>query len=388
MRFISSADCFFGEDRYQQFAQFHSGAFRGVGVLLVDAALTDHEGLAYLIHCLEGEGVNAGNLVAIPITREPTYGDLDDLAETMRDLSPDYIFAVGGGSLLDLAKGVALLLNNPGKGVEFRGMGLVRNPPRPLTVVPTTAGTGSEVTWTASFIDDDSGLKLGINGPNVFPTASILEPRLLVGSPRDVALGAGLDALVHAVEAISSPMATSVTDPIAAKAARLMMEGLPAVVQDPGSPSLWDKVQLGAFLAGLAMLNSSGGPASGVSYPIGVHYRVPHGYAGGVVLPHVVRFNVDHGYSGYSLLSEASPARVGQSDLELSEGFADELEALMVTLDAPRDFARWGTDVEGTVDFLVQDTLVNRAANLKLNPIHFGEPELRGLLESVCSLKS
>lgn len=388
MRFICNVDCFYGESKFEQFAESHGRVFQGRGMVLLDASLEGHQGVASYLASLRGSGIDSGPIVIVPITREPTYDDLDQLASQVKAMSPDYLVAIGGGSLLDLAKGVSVLLNNPGRGIDFRGMDRVTVPPRPLVVTPTTAGTGSEVTWTASFIDDESGLKLGINGPNVFPAAAILEPALLVGTPRDVAMSAGLDALVHAVEAVSSPMATAITSPLAVRAARLVLEGLPDALSHTNDPLQWERVQVGAFLAGLAMLNSSGGPASGVSYPIGVHYEVPHGYAGGIVLPLVVRSNVDRGYAGYAILAARRSQDGNSSALALSRMFADELDQFMKDLDAPQDFARWGIDSVDAVDLIVGDTLLNREANLRLNPLPFGETELREVLERACARES
>ena len=385
MRFVGNFDCFFGNERYRDFFSAHSENFSDRGLLVIDASLSDHPALQEVLSSLSKGGASIAQHEVITLHGEPTYDQLDALAEKCRRDNPDFLVAIGGGSLLDLAKGVSVLLTNPGVGIDYRGMGKVKNPPRPLLTIPTTAGTGSEVTWTASFIDTESHVKLGINGPNVFPYASLLEPKLLVGSPRSVAMSAALDSLVHAVEAISSPAASEFTDPIASSSIRYVLGHLPSALNEPQDPEPWGYLQMGAFLAGLAMLNSAGGPASGISYPIGVRFGVPHGFAGGILLPKVVAHNVAQGYRGYGKIMSAEIADEVSHMNGSSKDFVDSLFNLYAEIAAPSDFSKWGVTGAASVELLVRDTMETRAANLELNPVPFSKHDLRRLLDEVCS---
>lgn len=383
MRFIGKFDCFFGADKYRDFAAAHAQFFSGKGAIIVDASLAEHPGLSQTVQSLSDSGVETTETKLIELKGEPTYPLLDSLAKWSRSNRFEFLVAIGGGSTLDLAKGLAVLQTNAGSGLEFRGFGKVRNAPCPLLTIPTTAGTGSEVTWTASFIDTTSQLKLGINGPNVFPHASLLEPELLLGTPRSVALSAALDALVHAIEAVSSPMASDFTDPLATRAVHLVMDNLAEALRNPDAVDRWESLQTAAFLAGQAMLNSSGGPASGVSYPIGVRYRVPHGYAGGVLLPRVVEMNVSKGYKGYGRLLGHMPTQ-SKLDLDFSKEFLEVLSHFYDEVKAPSNFSAWGISQQSDVDLIVEDTLNTRAASLTLNPVPFDHEDLRQLVESTC----
>lgn len=323
----------------------------------------------------------ADGLEPVPVVEarpgaEPDYDYLDEVAAQFRADPVDAIVGVGGGSTMDLAKGVGILLRNPGRGIDYRGLDLVRTPGAPVVCIPTTAGSGSEATATASFIDRASNTKLGINGRHVACELAILDPELLVGCPASVTIGSGLDALVHAIEAVTAVGATTVSRLLGAEAVRLLFGALPLAVARPEDVSARHDTQLGAHLAGLAMQNAAGGPASGASYPLGVHYGVPHGYAGGVLLPHVVRANVDAGCGdGYAFLAESL-------GLDGAPAFADALFRVYGDVGAPLDLSGFGV-TRADVPRLAELTLAERAENLRLNPVPFGAPEVTALLEAV-----
>jgi len=136
-------------------------------------------------------------------SEEPDYDYLDRTADFFREMKIDCIIGIGGGSACDLAKGIGVLLKNPGKGVEYRGFNKVKFPGVPVILVPTTAGTGTEVTKTAVFTDKKEIRKLGINGKNVGAFFGVLDPLVLIDAPVKVKISAGLDALVHSIEAFT-----------------------------------------------------------------------------------------------------------------------------------------------------------------------------------------
>ena len=300
--------------------------------------------------------------------REPDYDYLDEAAAVFRDAAPAAVVAIGGGSTLDLGKGVAVLLRNAGAGLDYRGLDRVQEPGVPVVCVPTTAGSGSEATATASFIDIESRMKMGINGRYVRAAVAALDPTLLIGCPRSVTIGSGLDALVHAVEAVTATTATLVSTLLGCEATRLLFAALPRSVDEPDNLDARRDSLVGAHLAALAMQNAAGGPASGISYPLGVHFGVPHGYAGGVLLPHVVAANQRAG-ARYGRLAEA--VRAGD--------FAAALFDLYRRLDAPLTLGGWGVG-PADVDRIAALTLEQRIENLELNPVEFGTPEVVELL--------
>ncbi|MGH3050040.1 MAG: iron-containing alcohol dehydrogenase family protein [Gaiellaceae bacterium] len=343
--------------------------------LVVDEAVAAQPAFASLRDAWAEAGLELALAVETRSGAEPDYGYLDEVAAVFRADPVDAVVGIGGGSTMDLAKGVAILLLNPGRGIDYRGMDLVREPGVPAVCVPTTAGSGSEATATASFVDLESQTKLGINGRHVSCELAVLDAELLAGAPVSVTIGSGLDALVHAIEAVTAEGWTRLSRLLGAESVRLLFASLPRCVAEPGDLGARQDSLLGAHLAGLAMQNAAGGPASGASYPLGTHYGVPHGFAGGVLLPHVVRANVDVGYcDGYAELADAL-------GLAGAAEFADALFDLYTRLGAPLELSRFGV-ARADVPRLAELTVTQRAANLELNPVPFGAAEVTALLEA------
>lgn len=358
--------------------------FQRVGVVADEVVLRQPP-----IQSLLGEWQSAGlvptDVLASRTGQEPDYDYLDHVAARARPLDLDAIIGIGGGSAMDLAKGIGVLLRNSGPGIAYRGMDLVPSPGVPVVLIPTVAGCGSEVTATASFIDRASRTKLGINGRHVACLFAVLDPTLLVSCPPAVTLGSGLDALVHAVEAVTARTANALSRPLGAEAVRLLFGALSAAVADPSNLDAEKDLLLASFYAGIAMTHAAGGPASGISYPLGVHWNVPHGYAGGLLLPHVVAANVEKGYTeGYAYLQDRAIGHAGTASTERAraEAFRDALVALYRRAGAPATFERWGVD-RGATARLVELTVVQRQANLDLNPVEFGRADVASLLERV-----
>jgi len=195
---------------------------------------------------------------------------------------------------------------------------------------------------------------------------------LLMGAPKNVLMSSALDVLVHAIEAVTSKLSSPFTVSLGIVAVKRVLENLaPSLRSEPSIESL-ELLQLAAAEAGLAMLNSSGGPASGISYPLGVHYKVPHGFAGGLLLPAVIEENISLGYRGYSVFEEKD--RGGSA-------FLERIEELFLEIESPTNFKTWGFHSRDDLELIVKYTLEQRAENLNLNPIAFSEKNVRAVLE-------
>ena len=306
--------------------------------------------------------------------QEPDYDYLDLVATDFRGKSLDVIVGIGGGSTLDLAKGVAILMRNPGPGIAYRGMDLVPAPGLPLVVIPTVAGSGSEVSHTASFIDLKTQTKLGINGKNVAALFAVLDPVLLAACPASVTMGSALDAMVHATEACTATTANGVSVLFGAEAMRLLFNALPAALTNAADLAALEDLLLASTLAGLAMAHAAGGPASGISYPLGVHFGMAHGFAGGLLLPHIVTVNVSKGYTaGYADMYDRMQLGGGGGSLTVQEkanAFKLNLLGLYRQIGAPIDLLRWKVGGE-SIELLTNLTLAQRKENLELNPVPF-----------------
>ncbi|MCA1989381.1 MAG: iron-containing alcohol dehydrogenase [Desulfarculus sp.] len=226
------------------------------------------------------------------ITREPEPAEADDAATLGREFGAQAVVGIGGGSALDLAKAAGVLMTNLGPATEYVGLELVKKPGKPVICLPTTAGTGSEVTFTAVFTRRADGFKGGINGRMLFPHTAILDPLLTVSCPAYITAITGMDALTHAMEAYTSRAATPISDLNALKAIELIGDNLRQAVAHGENLAAREGMMLGAYLAGLALAQAGVGAVHAMAYPLGAFFDIPHGEANAVLLPYVLEFNL------------------------------------------------------------------------------------------------
>lgn len=230
---------------------------------------------------------------------DPTSGDVERAAAFARPIDPDVIIAVGGGSVIDTAKGVAFLLANGGQMEDWAGIAVAPRPLVPLVVVPTTAGTGSEVQSFALIAGASDHRKMACGHPSAMPVWVFHDPDLLVTCPRSVALEAGLDALVHALETSVTNVRTPASTAAALLAFSDLWAALPRFVDDPGDHESARRMQRGAALAGAAIEASMLGAAHATANPLSARFGLAHGRAVACMAPSVIRLNqADEGYRG------------------------------------------------------------------------------------------
>lgn len=227
-------------------------------------------------------------------------------AEGARSFAPDLVIGVGGGSCLDMAKCVALLLAHGGRPQDYYGEQAVPGPVMPLIAIPTTAGTGSEVTPVAVLSDAERSLKVGISSPYLIPTVSICDPELTLSCPPTLTAIAGADALTHSIEAFTAirrdPVSgiaqqrvfvgkNEMSDHFALSAISLLWQGLEAACKNGGDYAAREKVMLGATLAGLAFGVAGTAAAHAIQYPVGALTHTAHGLGVACLMPYVMTWN-------------------------------------------------------------------------------------------------
>ena len=313
---------------------------------------------------------------------EPTYATLESNRVSSKEVEVDAVIGIGGGSAIDFAKGMAVLYRNHLSAIRYRGFNKMTEPVLPIIAIPTTAGTGSEITPNASFVDSEKKRKLGINGAAVRPRYAYLDPALTVSCPEKPTISAGVDSLVHATEAYVAKRTNPMARLFAREAFKLVFDTLPQVVDSPSNLELRSKVMYGAFLAAIALMNSGTGPAAAMSYPLGVHFHVPHGIAGGIFLPHVIAYNVRRGVTDYADLYEAVEcAETSLSRDAMNQRLVEDMFATWNRMGVPCRLSGYGFGA-GDVDMFIKDTLELKAA-LDQNPVPFHEPEIEGILEKL-----
>jgi len=268
---------------------------------VVDPFLIDTPIFAEMAAALAAGGFDLA--VYSDIRPELPAESLDDAAEFAREHAPDVILAVGGGSALDAAKIVALLVAHGGPLHRYYGENLVPGPVLPLVAVPTTAGTGSEVTPVAVVSDPERETKVGVSSPFLIPIAAVVDPEFTLGAPRSVTAFAGIDALVHAVESYTAaPIAppwdaglpvftgrNAFTDSLALRAVERLAPALPVAVDQPGDRRAREDVAYGSLLGGICFGATGTHLSHALQYPIGAFTKTPHGLGTGLLLPYVLQ---------------------------------------------------------------------------------------------------
>ena len=221
---------------------------------------------------------------------EPSLAQLDALLESARKHEPDWIAAVGGGSVMDLAKAAAGLLHAPNPLTVYHDGKPIDPSFLPFIAVPTTAGTGSEATQVAVLTNQETGVKKSIRHPSFMPRLVVLDSTLLASCPRTVIAAAGMDALTQAIEAFISRKSHWFSDQCALKAIELIINSIEAVYADSTSDAAEPLLQ-GSYLAGIALGNARLGLVHGLAHPLGARYNLPHGLVCALCLPYVLAFN-------------------------------------------------------------------------------------------------
>ena len=239
------------------------------------------------------------------VVTEPTMDYTGEGLKIYQEVKADFLIAVGGGSPIDTAKGISALATNPGKMSDFEGANKIPNPGAPLIAIPTTAGTGSEVTQFTIITDTTRDVKMLIASPNVMPRVALVDPMMTLLMPQGITAGTGLDALTHAIEAYVSVKAQPITDALALHAIRLISGNLRQAWCNGNNIEARTNMMTGALEAGLAFSNASVALVHGMARPIGAYFHVSHGISNAALLPTVIEFSIPGNPKRYVDIAEA-----------------------------------------------------------------------------------
>ena len=251
--------------------------------------------------------------IVISGKKEPSYSDLNQYLEKAKVFSPDLIIGVGGGSAMDCAKAISVLLKNTDNPLNYRGFDQITKEGVELWLVPTNAGTGSEASYNASFVDNKSKKKMGINGNFMFAKKSFLDAETTLSCPKFSFLGSTVDAIVHSIEGYICKNSNVFSDMFAVKSLQLLISNFEYFFKNSFDNKIETEKDLeirqqlleGAYLAGIVQMNSGSGIAAAISYPLSVYHNVPHGIGGGIFLPHVLEFNLKNQLKKINELSKS-----------------------------------------------------------------------------------
>lgn len=297
-------------------------------LLVTDPGLVKLGMIAQPVAALEEAGVSVA--VYSDVEADPPEHVVKAAAQAAGAHAADAVIGLGGGSSLDVAKLAALLALGKEDMPAIYGVGNARGPRLPLMLIPTTAGTGSEVTPIA-IVTTGTSEKMGVVSPVLLPDIALLDPQLTWGLPPAVTAATGIDAMVHAIEAHASASTNNnpVSRALAREALRLMGGAIERAVRAGGDRSARADMLLGSMLAGQAFANSPVAAVHALAYPIGGHFHVPHGLSNALVLSHVLRFNAETAGHLYADIAPiVFPHLVELGSQAQGAAFADELAEL------------------------------------------------------------
>lgn len=273
---------------------------RRVAVLTIPALQSS---IKPMLQQLEASGIEV--MLDESIEKEPYFSDLQRLIDYFTPFEPDTVLGIGGGSVLDIAKLLAALLDNEQSVQDVVGNGLLKKRTKKLICAPATSGTGSEVSPNAILIDEADGQKKGIISPLLVPDLVLVDPVLSISVPPAVTAATGLDALTHCIEAYTNKFSNPFIDVFALEGIRLIAANLVDAVQDGNNLVAREKLSMGSMQGGFCLGPVNTAAVHALAYPLGTMYHVAHGLSNAVLLPHVMEFNVSSAVEKYAAVAGA-----------------------------------------------------------------------------------
>lgn len=295
----------------------------------------------------------------------PSTDTVAKAAEGFKSSNADFIVAFGGGSPLDVAKAVAVIASYGGNITDYEGGGKVPGPVVPMIAIPTTAGTGSEVTAFSVITDHSRNYKLTVVSNYLLPAYAILDPELITTVPKSTAAACGIDAMVHALEAFISKAASPFSDLFAKEALRLIGTSIRDYVLDRSNLAACESMLTGSLFAGIAFSHARLGDVHAMSHPVSAYFDVAHGVANAVLLPTVVDYNMTYASEKYKYIYDCICEKPLSDDTFTPEMLAAEIRVLNDELGIPSSLSEVGVD-SSLFDKMADDAM--KSGNILVNP--------------------
>lgn len=344
--------------------------------IVTDQGLVKAGLLAPVVAAMDKAGIKA--TLFSDVLADPPEQSVQAAVAAARAAGIDGVIGFGGGSSLDTAKLVALLVGTDQDLPAIYGIGLAKGPRLPLIQVPTTAGTGSEVTPIA-IVTTPSHEKKGVVSPLLYPDIAVLDGALTIGLPPAVTAMTGIDAMVHAIEAFTSRHKKNpVSDSLATKALELLYANIRTVIADGGNVAARSAMLQGSLLAGMAFANAPVAAVHALAYPLGGHFHAPHGLSNSLVLVPVLKFNRPVAAAHYAQLAEAMMPGSRFANVEAgAEAFVEAIAALVAEMPYAQNLRQIGV-TEADLSKLAADVM-NIQRLLINNPREIGHDDALAL---------
>ncbi|HID95902.1 MAG TPA: iron-containing alcohol dehydrogenase [Candidatus Latescibacteria bacterium] len=306
------------------------------------------------------------------VERDPCLSIVDRGVKLARSEECDLVVALGGGSAIDVGKAIAVIAGQEGTIWDYHRGREIENSGLPFVAIPTTAGTGAEITNNAVLIDREKEVKKSLRSPMMIARLALVDPELTVTMPPEITAQTGMDALTQAIEAYVTRASNPVTDILALRAAEIIYHNLPVAVEDSHNRQARYQMALGSLLGAMAFSNSGLGAVHGLAHPIGALFNIPHGLVCAVLLPHVMSFNLQSSRDKYYQLAVAFGA-------DTAEGSIEKIRELERRIKIPESFKGYGIS-EFDLDRIVSGA---RSSSMSKNPREASDEELKGILLAV-----
>lgn len=279
----------------------------------------------------------------------PTVSNVKAGIDAFKSAEADILVAIGGGSSIDTAKAIGIVIANPEFGdiVSLEGCAPTKNKSVPIIALPTTAGTAAETTINYVIIDEEKQKKMVCVDPNDIPAVAIIDAELMYSLPKSLTAATGMDALTHAIEGYITQGAWELSDMFEIEAIRMISRYLPVAVEDPQNPEGRNGMAVAQYVAGMAFSNVGLGLVHGMAHPLGALFDIPHGVANAVLLPTVMEFNMPYCIAKYRKIAEAMGVDTSSmNDNEAAQAACDAVKQLSQKVGIPATLTALGIKAE------------------------------------------
>lgn len=291
----------------------------------------------------------------------PTVTNVTNGIEAFRKAEADVIVAIGGGSSIDTAKGIGIVISNPDFAdiVSLEGCAPTKHKSVPIIALPTTAGTAAETTINYVIIDEENHKKMVCVDPNDIPAVAIVDAELMYSLPASLTAATGMDALTHAIEGYITKGAWALSDMFEIEAIRMISRNLPTAVAEPSNAEARDAMAVAQYVAGMAFSNVGLGLVHGMAHPLGSLFDVPHGVANALLLPTIMEWNMPACLDKYPAIAEAMGVDIaGMTREEAAQAACDAVKALSIKVGIPQHLSEIGikeSDIQALSEQAISD---------------------------------
>lgn len=346
-RFILNETSFFGPGARKELPEAIRRLGKSKVLVVTDKGLLQFGVAKMVTDVLDETGIQYE--IFSDVKPNPTVSNVKAGIDAFKSAEADILVAIGGGSSIDTAKAIGIVIANPEFGdiVSLEGCAPTKNKSVPIIALPTTAGTAAETTINYVIIDEEKQKKMVCVDPNDIPAVAIIDAELMYSLPKSLTAATGMDALTHAIEGYITQGAWELSDMFEIEAIRMISRYLPVAVEDPQNPEGRNGMAVAQYVAGMAFSNVGLGLVHGMAHPLGALFDIPHGVANAVLLPTVMEFNRPYCIAKYRKIAEAMGVDTSSmNDNEAAQAACDAVKQLSQKVGIPTTLTALGIKAE------------------------------------------